>query len=453
LAAKVISSLHQHLNHVGLTKLQQHLELRCVVNSLSRRILEVVRACSCRPSKLGPGKILTPSLRDASEVVATGQMWACDIYGPLLDGTFVLTTIDCFSRFLTCDALPDRSATSIAEALIRLFARRGAPQHLKFDNSKEFSSLLIKLLCDAFESKRLFSLPYFSESNGLIERPHRFITAAFRRIHASPLPNASAKEFLPLIEFSWNSTVCAPLNVPPFFIEFGRIPFFGPSLPTENIGSKIRMIVDEARVFEADYRSARGAQRESTVFSPGDSVLLFNPKHNKFDLRWLPGYVVEEVLSDSRVRVRDKGDDQFHLVSASHLLPDLGSLPPLPSVSPAVSPVGELIAVVDTDDPAGKKFWLARVSGDDCPPDLPDVGTLVEFLSRSTKDSQYVNTYLSGGSYYRFVGRRGKRKPWYGKVEKTDVLLAPVLLDPDGKLKAEHANKLAQRGYLPALLD
>lgn len=453
LAAKVISSLHQHLNHVGLTKLQQHIELRCIVNKLPRRILDTITTCECRPSKLGPAKVLTPSLRNTSDVVATGQMWACDIYGPLLDNTFVLTTIDCFSRFLTCDALANRSAASIAEALILLFARRGAPQHLKFDNAKEFTSLVINLLCDAFNTKRLFSLPYFSESNGLIERPHRFMSASFRRIHAASSSDAPAKSFLPMIEFSWNSTVCTSLNVPPFMLELGRIPFFGPAAPTSDIGARIRMLVDEARVFEADYRKTRGGNRDTIPFAPGDSVLLFNPKPNKFDLRWLPGFIVEEVLSDSRVRVRDKGDDQIHLVSASHLLSDLGSLPPLPAREPLIGSVGDLVATIDTDDPSSQKFWLARISRDEAPDDLPDAGTLVEYLSRSTDDPHYLNTYLSGGSYYRYGGKRGKRKPWYGKIAKADVLLAPVLLDPDGKLKAEYVNELAQRGYLPAFLD
>jgi transposase InsO family protein len=58
---------------------------------------------------------------------------------------FILSVIDCFSKFLWLFALPTKEAHHVAECLVTIFDRYGfdAPNILQSDNGTEFCNLLI----------------------------------------------------------------------------------------------------------------------------------------------------------------------------------------------------------------------------------------------------------------------------------------------------------------------
>jgi transposase InsO family protein len=74
------------------------------------------------------------------------------------------------------NALERKTASSVAEKLIKIFADFGSPRILQSDNGKEFANQIVKEVCRQWKDiKIVHGKPRHSQSQGSVERSNRDI--------------------------------------------------------------------------------------------------------------------------------------------------------------------------------------------------------------------------------------------------------------------------------------
>ena len=106
------------------------------------------------------------------------DMLSVDIVGPLprtKDGyRFVLSVMDCFSRYVILIPLWQHTAEAVSRALYEnVIAYFGVPQCILSDRGAEFRGMVWESLLDLLGIKRHMTSPYYPQGNALIERMHR----------------------------------------------------------------------------------------------------------------------------------------------------------------------------------------------------------------------------------------------------------------------------------------
>ena len=87
---------------------------------------------------------------------------------------YVLLVIDHSSCWCEFAALPDVSASTVANAFISLWVcRYGVPARLVTDRGAQFCGSLFRSLCTLLGANHAPTTAYHPQSNGLIERVHR----------------------------------------------------------------------------------------------------------------------------------------------------------------------------------------------------------------------------------------------------------------------------------------
>ena len=100
--------------------------------------------------------------------------------GPFLPGRkgerYILSIIDCFSRYLILVPLKDHTATSVSRAIYeRVIRYFGCPQKILSDKGTEFTGKIWSELLELFGIQQLLTSPYNPQGNGIVERSHRTV--------------------------------------------------------------------------------------------------------------------------------------------------------------------------------------------------------------------------------------------------------------------------------------
>ena len=97
------------------------------------------------------------------------------------DQKYALTCVCCFSRWVWLVVVPDRSAETIADALMRIFCDCGGfPVVLRSDNTAEFVSSVVRHLNAALEIKRTTGSSYHPQPQGALESIHKTLNHLVR---------------------------------------------------------------------------------------------------------------------------------------------------------------------------------------------------------------------------------------------------------------------------------
>ncbi|CAB0028406.1 unnamed protein product [Trichogramma brassicae] len=106
-----------------------------------------------------------------------------DLVGPLPECrgfSYLLTMIDRFSRWPEAVPLQDITAETVARAFVKHWVSRfGSPSTLTTDQGGQFESKLFEEVSRALGIEKIHTTPYYPQANGMIERFHRDIKAAF----------------------------------------------------------------------------------------------------------------------------------------------------------------------------------------------------------------------------------------------------------------------------------
>jgi transposase InsO family protein len=238
------------------------------------------------------------------------QKIAIDTAGPYretaLGNRYCLTVTDVFSGFLEAFAIPDKSASTIAQVLLHeVFSRYSWAREMVSDNGLEFVNEIIQQITEIGHTHHIKTSPYHPRANGRAERPHRTMVSCLAK-----LSNQDDWDlYLPSFCASHNSTISASTKFSPFFLVFHR----DPTLPLDTILSPREKyygaeFLPQAleKMHEAHYimrKHVRAQKKRNKLYSDkirnakdvtfelGDPVYLKNHnKVNKLDAKWLPYY-------------------------------------------------------------------------------------------------------------------------------------------------------------------
>lgn len=184
-----------------------------------------VRTCSvCIRSKHAPRKA---QARRRSYVPGSPfERVALDIFGPVSPisasgARYVLVIRDLFSRFTVMVALPDQSAKSVAEAMLKHWVSVfGAADSVHSDQGSCFEAALYKEFCRLFELHKSRCTTYHPIANASVEKTNLFLANALRAMVVNNHKNWDS--YLPLITMVNNSMVNASTGYTPYRLVFGK---------------------------------------------------------------------------------------------------------------------------------------------------------------------------------------------------------------------------------------
>ncbi|MCP4478195.1 MAG: transposase family protein, partial [Planctomycetaceae bacterium] len=154
-----------------------------------------------------------------------------DIVGPMpvtqSGNRYLLTIMDRSSRMVKCIALPAISAPAIAEAFRNHWLLQfGTPIHILSDPRSQFTGFVFEMLAKLSGIEQLFTTAYHPETNGRLERFHRFLKQRLRCIAQEHkldfLKMHDWDVFIPGISFAYNVTPNRMTNHSPYEIVFGK---------------------------------------------------------------------------------------------------------------------------------------------------------------------------------------------------------------------------------------
>jgi len=143
---------------------------------------------------------------------------------------YVIVCTEYMSRWVIAQATSDTKAETVAKFLLeRVVLQHGAPKAILSDQGKQFTADLVMNLCKILEVKKLTTVPYHPQSDGLTERFNRTLISML----ASSVndQNDEWDILLPFIVFAYNTAIQSSSGQVPFEMIYGRRPM----LPIDNV--------------------------------------------------------------------------------------------------------------------------------------------------------------------------------------------------------------------------
>ncbi len=242
--------------------------------------------------------------------------WICmDLFGPLPTtdngNNYVLLVVDVCTRMVFLRSLRDKSAISVAEALIVLMTQFGLVKVISSDNDKAFVNEVLAEIIKSWKINQRTITPYHPRANGLAERNVGIAKDTLKRlidditVEFTNEESRSKKEngdlFIPVVELCLNVKRNATTLTSPFELFFGR-PFIGfdDYLRAENrVMSTETLRARWKKIYELVYPSVRRLRSEKTE----QSNASFERTHKVIDVDAIaPGTIVMQ-----RIKGYDNG--------------------------------------------------------------------------------------------------------------------------------------------------
>ena len=233
---------------------------------------------------------------------------------------YLLVIMDHFSRFCILVPLPDKSAKTVARAIVdELICKFGSPKSLLSDNGGEFNNAILEEICGNFNIKKCNITPYHPASNGLVERQNRKVLNSLR--HMITPTSHSWDKSMPMVASTLNSSINKSTKETPHFIIFGtdkRLPYSVlsvPSKPVYNLDDfaktrlhdfqkihqyvQMNLTASKEEMLDQQHRIAKNINLEL-----GDIVFEINQtRESKLDKRFCGPFRVIEIGSGHKVKV------------------------------------------------------------------------------------------------------------------------------------------------------
>ncbi len=176
----LIKEYHNEIaGHFGVdTTLKNMINAGINYPGLREEIAAVVNSCvSCQVSnvrnKRHHGDTFTLSSSEELESISI------DTVGPLNEDTrgakYIICICDDFSRYVDLTATKTAEAEEASEAIYSYICTYGTPKQIRMDNGSQYTSKVNKRLLQLLNVQILFTTPYSSQENSIVERKFREI--------------------------------------------------------------------------------------------------------------------------------------------------------------------------------------------------------------------------------------------------------------------------------------
>ena len=222
----VLRALHElpMAGHLGYKKTYHRIRSRFYWKGMTQDIKDFVRSCiTCQARK-------TPQPRSAGLLQPFSaskpfEMVGVDIFGPLpltaRGNRYIVVMVDRFSRWTELSAVPDITATTVADAVVEhVVLRHGCPNQILSDRGSQFTSKLFRRIASRLGIKKVFTSPYHPQTNGQVERHNRYIAAALTAYVNDHQDDWD--EYLQAVAFAYRTSLVDAIGNTPFYLVHGR---------------------------------------------------------------------------------------------------------------------------------------------------------------------------------------------------------------------------------------
>lgn len=134
---------------------------------------------------------------------------------------YVLVVEDYFTKFVNLYAIPDQTATTVAECLFKDYIlEHGVMETLHTDMGRQFESDVVRHLCGMLGVKKTRTTPYNPKSDGMVERFNRTLIDQLAKTLLSC--EGEWDSFLLQVAFAYNTSVHSSTGFTPYFLTHGR---------------------------------------------------------------------------------------------------------------------------------------------------------------------------------------------------------------------------------------
>ena len=179
---EVLQQLHEE-GHLGLRKTLKLFRRRFLGVQEKTLCKEVISEClGCQ---LGSDYKPRDILKGKIESKSPWDILSIDTMGPFVARRkgkgYILSIIDCFSRYLILVPLHDHTATTVSCALYEhVIGYFSYPQKILSDRGTEFMGCIWTDLMELLGIQQLLTSPYYPQGNGIVERSHRTVNNMIR---------------------------------------------------------------------------------------------------------------------------------------------------------------------------------------------------------------------------------------------------------------------------------
>jgi hypothetical protein len=314
--------------HLGRDKTLARLKSSCYWPGMDKSVAHYVHTClPCQQNKYSNQKELgltqpLPIPTRCWESVSMDYVVGLPMTADGFDA--IITVTDRLSRqihlILTCGSV---TAEDTAELFFReVFRLHGMPSSLVSDRDPKFTSQFWQSLFQLTGTQLKMSTAYHPQTDGLTERANRTVEEMLRHYcndHADDWD-----EYLPAVEFAYNSSKNPSTGHSPFYMNYGYEPSTPLAmlrvavnpLPTPgaaNYLSRLKAITEEARrnLEKAQEKMARyaDAHKREHAFKVGDKVWLSTanlrtPSTTKLKGPYCGPFIITEAVSKNAMRLK-----------------------------------------------------------------------------------------------------------------------------------------------------
>ena len=227
---EVMADLHGDYmaGHPCTAKMLLTVKRYAVWPSMSKDVENFVTNCKVCDQMRDP----VPQNRTPRVPLESRNIWdwvVCDLLmlpAAALGYHYVLVFIDVFSGFVKLYKLKDKSTQGVCKAFENLTCLIGPPRLLTSDNGGEFTSELLKCMCEVKGAAKRTSCAYRPQSNSPVERFNRTLISALRKRLLQY--GHSWVDHLQYVEWAYNTTPRSNDKMSPYLLMYGR----EPPLPT-----------------------------------------------------------------------------------------------------------------------------------------------------------------------------------------------------------------------------
>ena len=221
----VFQVYHEKMAHLGIAKGVALLGRDYYGHDMIKKFKEYVSECITCRNKTGNKNRRKNKMEIRKMPVEPMEHVAFDILGPLTETTegnkYILNIVDIYSRFLAAIPLPNKSAKTVANAIMKNWILKfGLPGKMTSDNAKEFIGKLMTAMCIGLEIKRELTPIYTPQWNSHSEKQNHMLGNALRTMGNEEHDDWDT--LLPYICFAYNATPNTSTGEAPHYVIYGR---------------------------------------------------------------------------------------------------------------------------------------------------------------------------------------------------------------------------------------
>ncbi|ELR14136.1 integrase core domain containing protein [Acanthamoeba castellanii str. Neff] len=138
---------------------------------------------------------------------------------------YLLIFMDYLTKWPEAVALPNKKADTVARAFVEhVVCRHGAPESLLSDRGKEFMNRVLKEVNALLKISKLNTSPYHPQTDGMVERFNSTIENMLSKFVSDDQKDWDV--LVPYVLFAYRSTTHEVTGESPFFLMYGREPYF-----------------------------------------------------------------------------------------------------------------------------------------------------------------------------------------------------------------------------------